>query len=81
MKPLGLELAASTLELGQPFAELTLDPIDGACGVLPGRDEVRLRVHGRAFVSMELTACQRIEGHQLVDLVAEEPDAQSDVFV
>ncbi len=81
VQPLRLELAARRLELGQPLGQLGLDRLDRLLRPRPRRDEVRLRIDGDAVVTANLAAGQRIEREQLVDLVAEQADAQPDVVV
>ena len=81
MEPVRLEDLALGLELGAVPAELRLDALDRRLGAIPRRHEVRLRVDGDLVVPPERLAGERIEGDQLVDLVAEQLDAQRRVLV
>ena len=76
VQPLRFEQLPFALELRAPLDQLRLDGLDRLLQPRARRDEVRLRIHRHAIVAAERLAGQRIERHQLVDLVAEEPDAQ-----
>ena len=81
MKPVRLEDLPFGLELRAVPAELRLDALDRRLGPIPRRHEVRLRVDGHLVVPAKRLARERIERDQLVDLVAEELDAQRRVLV
>ena len=81
MQPLRFEDLAVALELAAAHFELLLDGDDGFLQPLAAGHEVRLRIHRRAIVALERLAGDRIERGQLVDLVAEQPDAQRQLFV
>ena len=81
MQALRLEEPPVRLEGRQPLVELSLDGLGRLRGPLPGRHEVRLRVHRHAVEAAERPACQRVERHQRVDVVAEELDAQGRLLV
>ena len=81
MEPLGLEHLAGPLEIRQALGELGADAVDRSHPPRPRRHEVRLRIDGHALVPPDLTAGQRIERDQLVDLVPEQADPQPELFV
>ena len=81
VQPLGLEHLAVALELGAALLELDLDGADRFLEPLAAGDEVRLRIHRRAIVPAQRLAGQRIERRQLVDLVAEQADAERELLV
>ena len=76
MQPVRLEDLAFRFELAAVPAELRLDALDRLLRPVARRDEVRLRIDRDLVVAPQRLAGQRIERDQLVDLVAEQLDAQ-----
>ena len=81
VQALGLEELAFGLELTPPLGQLGANRLDGFLETIAAGHEVRLGIHRHAVVATERLAGERVEGHQLVDLVAEQPDAQRHLFV
>ncbi len=81
MQPLRLEQLPFLLELTAPLLQLRLDGVDRPPCPVARRHEVRLRIDGNLVVPAQRLAGQRVEGRQLVDLVAEQLDAQALLFV
>ena len=74
VQPLRLEHPSLVLEEVAALGQLGLDRLGGVLEPIAGGDEVRLRVDGDALVAAQRLAGDRIEGGQLVHLVAEQPD-------
>ena len=81
MEPLGFQDLAAALQLGEPLGQLGPDGLDGLHPPGARRHEVRLRIDRSTLVPLDLPARERVEGHELVHLVAEEPDAQPKLLV
>src|SRR5262245_28512907 len=81
MQPLRLEQTALGFEDAAPPRELLFDRLDRASGSIARRDEVRLRVDRDLVVLAQRLAGERIEGRELVDLVAEQFNAEALLFV
>ncbi len=74
VQALGLEQLAPGLERRPSLRQFRLDRGDRPSGVLARRDEVRLGVDRQPVLAARGSPGQRIEDHQLVDLVPEEAD-------
>ncbi len=81
VEPLGLEELAFSFELRPVPGELLADGVDGEPRAIAGGDEVGLRKHRHLVVTAQHLASERIDRHQLVDLVTEQLDAQRRVLV
>ena len=68
------EVTAALLEFG-------LDRDDRLAQALAAGDEMRLGKHGRAIVATQRLAGERVERGELIDLVAEQANAQRELFV
>src|SRR5262249_51606861 len=76
VKPLRFEKLSFLLQVTAVLFELRLDGLDRLLRPIARRDEVRLGIHGDLVEPPDHLAGERIEPRQLVDLVAEQPDAQ-----
>src|SRR5262249_60779741 len=76
MQALRLEQLAFAFELRPVPRQLFLDRLDGAARPFARRDEMRFRIDRNLVVTPQRLAGERIEGRQLVDVVAEQLDAQ-----
>ena len=81
VQPLRLERAAVPLQVRPVRLELGLDRVHRPQRRLARRDEVGLRIDGDPIVAAARPSRQRIEGDELVHLVAEQLDADAVVLV
>ncbi len=81
VQPLRFEQLAFLLQLRAALGQLGLDRLDRVAQARARRHEVRLGVDGNAVVAAQRLAGERVEGHQLVDVVAEQADAQRRLLV
>ena len=81
VQPLRLQQLAFLFEISAVLLELLLDRFHRQLGPIARRDEVRLRVDRHLVELADHLAGQRIEPRQLVDLVAEQADAERVLLV
>ena len=81
VQALGLEQPSLALEEGAPLDQFRLDRLDGDLGAVARRHEVALRVDRHLVVAAQRAAGQRVDGRELVDLVAEQLDADRALLV
>ena len=81
LEPLRFEQAAGLDELVQPPFQLGLDAVDGLDQRRARRDIMRVGVDLDEFQFVGLAPGERIEFHDLLDLVAEQRDAPGAVFI
>ena len=81
VEALRFEHAAFALEETAPFGQLGLDRLGGVLQPVAGGHVMGLRIDGDAFVPPHGLAGDRIERRQLVDLVAEQLDANRRLVV
>ncbi len=81
VQPLRLEELPFRFELSAIPLQFLLDGLDGKLAAVARCHEVRLRIDGNLVEPTEHLARERVEPRELVDLIAEESNAQRVLFI